>query len=319
MKIFIQKSISILGLFLLITLFSCASKPLNQNQTISFTENQEEIKVEEVIELPPSPEEIFIQELSDISIEILSKPEEIVKGETFKNPYQIQVLKDNAPLANFELTIEYPLSRNEFTKIDVLTDENGSYIFTPESPNFAANTNITVSPKALNDDETVLNAVKEKSVQAEWKVKSDILKSGAILFVWDFDTKNRPTINSNELISELRSRGSNLFGNAPMNEASEIGKDFNKIYKAKYEIVKDMYGYLICGTIKFAKDMKLNEETNKYLCSLIAEISSVDMKTGEVIYSQTFTNEATGTWTESITKCKEELSIMIVDSLLYNL
>ena len=43
------------------------------------------------------------------------------------------------------------------------------------------------------------------------------------------------------------------------------------------------------------------------------------MKTGEVIYSQTFTNEATGTWTESITKCKEELSIMIVDSLLYNL
>ncbi|MCR4741506.1 MAG: hypothetical protein K5866_01355 [Treponema sp.] len=317
MKIIIQKNIIFLTFLLALSLISCASKPINQAEKKSELENQTEI--EEVLPPPPSPEEIFIDELKDISIQLISSPEEMVKGKAFEKPYQIQVLRGQEPASNFELTIEYPSSRNESQKIDVVTDEKGNYYFTPEVPEFAANTKITIAPKALNDDEAVINAVKEKSLEADWKVKSDLLKKGAILFVWDFNTKNKPTINSNELMSELRSRGSNLFGNAPMNESSEIGQDLSKLYKENYEIVNDMYGYLICGTIKFAEDMKLNEETNKYLCSLIAEISAVDMKNGEVIYSQTFTNEATGTWTESITKCKEELSKMIVDSLLYGL
>lgn len=285
-------------------------------KNISVFEDDEVVTISE-----PTPEEIFLDDISNVFVKFTSTPKITNINRAFSGPYVVQVTdKNGVPLSDYILNVSYPTSKTDgkvsFSEIEVTTDENGQYSFTPEKPTFGCAEKITIYPTPLND------SVKEQSLakgaSADWKVRSDIINKGAVLFVWDFNEKNRPVNNSYDILSEFRTRGMTMVGNAPINETSYIGKPLNTLYKENYEIIEDSYGYLIVGTIKFTKPVEPCDDG--YLCSLVSEIDAVSMKNGKKVFSSTFTQEATGkNWNTCVTKCKEQLAEKIVDALVYGL
>lgn len=304
---------------------ACASKPVAESSTsdINYKTENDDLPKSEIIseDKEPTPEEIFIFGLNDVAIKFTSTPKIANINRDFSSAYTFTVTKDGTPVSDYPVTISYPSAKNEtisYSTINVVTAEDGSYSFTPDKPVFAASTKLTVYPTPIDDSENLLNAALEHKAQADWKVKSDVINKGAVLFIWDFNEKNRPINNSYDVLSEFRTRGMTMVGNAPINETSYIGKPLNTLYKENYEIIEDAYGYLICGTIKFTKPVEACDDG--YLCSLIAEIQAVNMKNGKKVFESTFTHEATGAnWNKCVTKCKEELAEEIVDALVYGL
>lgn len=322
--------LTLTAISLLVT--ACASAPANSNETINKNDNKDIIDTssvstqneeDEVVDVDePTPEEIFIFGLNDISIKFTSSPKITTVNRAFNTDYTFVVYKDETPVSDYPVTISYPSSKNEseiiYSTTEILTDENGNGSFKPETPFFAASAKLTVYPTPLNDSDELLNAALEHKAQADWKVRSNIISKGAVLFIWDFNEKNRAMNNSYDVLSEFRNRGMTMVGNAPINETSYIGKSLNTLYKENYEIIEDAYGYLIVGTIKFTKPVEPCDDG--YLCSLVAEIQAVNMKNGKKVFESTFTNEATGAnWNKCVSKCKEELAEKIVDALVYGL
>lgn len=326
------KSFAIISSISLVLLASCATNQAPdsskktapdeiKNEVPSSNKNQivEEDEVVDVVE--PTPEEIFIEDISNVYIKISSSPKIGLVNRAFSGSYKISVAdKNGVPLPDYILNISYPSSKDDgkvsFTDIEVTTDENGNYSYTPETPKFGCAEKITVYPTPLND--SVKDAALARGATADWKVRSDIINKGAVLFIWDFNEKNRAVNNSYDVLSEFRTRGMTMVGNAPINETSYIGKPLSTLYKENYEIIEDSYGYLIVGTIKFTKPVEPCDDG--YLCSLVAEIDAVSMKKGNKVFSSTFTQEATGkNWNACVTKCKEQLAEKIVDALVYGL
>lgn len=317
-----------LVLFSLFVFFSCAStKNIINNEIESKNDEVPVPEISVITEVPqekiPTAEELFTESLNDISISLINSPKVTTKNRAFSSAFEFQVLKENSPVFQYSVTIEYPESKNSageitFAKKIDFTDENGKIIFMPEKPNFACASTVTVYPTPLNDSEEVLQATNAKKVSANYSVRSDIVSKGAVLFIWDCNEKNRPVNNSYEILSEFRKRGITMVGNAPVNESSYIGKPLDFLYKENYEIIQDSYGYLICGTVKFAKPVEKNEQG--YVCSLISEINAVDMKNGKLVFSKIFKHEANGkNWNDCVSKCKTQLAQKILDEIMYGI
>lgn len=292
----------------------CGSAPKNTNEpkTAAPVEVQQK-----------NPDEDYLNSLKNFKITVTQTPKITNVNKKFNTSYAAKVLNsDNTPAANCKITIEYPASKDKntivFARKDETADANGIITFTPDIPYFAANDKVYFYLSTESENPETIDAAKKAGASAEWKVRSDIISKGAILFIWDYNEKDRPVNNSYEILSEFRSRGMTMTGNAPVNETSYIGKPLSTLYKLNYEIVENSYGYLIAGTVKFVKPVEQVE--NGYLCSLTAEISAVNMKTGEVIFTKTYNNEAVGTnWAKATGKCKEDLSKIIVDDIVYGL
>lgn len=305
----------------LIVIFSITSCASNTSVQIENKTTEQKITTE-TSKKGPTEEQIFIDQIKDVSIQFTAIPKITNVNREFSGAYVISVKdKDSNPIADYNLQIAYPSSKSadgviSYTTQDVTTNENGIINFAAPLPTFAANSNVYAYAVPLN--ETVIEDAKKLGAQAEYKVKSDIITKGAVLFIWDFNEKDRPINNSYEILSEFRNRGMVMVGNAPVNETSYIGKPLSTLYKENYEIIEDSYGYLLVGTVKFFKPVE--ECDDGYLCSLVAEINAINMKTGNTVFTSTFTNEATGkNWNACVTKCKDELSVKIVDSLVYGL
>lgn len=317
------KSILILSTLTILTFSSCATTSQTEK---SLTANPESTsKTREITrstaEAKTSKEEAqFLSSIENLSIQFTQTPKIANVNRPFSSPYSFEVKKDGNLLPNFSMTISYPSAKTDgnisFTETVVFTDENGKYTFDAQEPSFAANTKLSVYPTPINNN--VAEKAKAVSASADWKVKADIITKGAVLFIWDYNEKDRPINNSYDVLSEFRSRGMSMVGNAPVNETSYIGKPLATLYKDNYAIIEDSYGYLIVGTIKFIKPVE--ECEGGYLCSLIADIKAVNMKNGEEVFASTFTNETVGaSWTKCVNPCKEKLAEKIVDALVYGL
>ena len=321
---------------------SCQTSKVNNEQDKSNTSN--EIS-EPVIEIKNLKEIEYAESLTNISIKSVSSPKEIIKGRKFKEPFKFSVSKiqnmesqtestdensdttTETPVANFKVNVKYPSSKEktelQFSTIELTSDENGTISFNPENTNFTCATSIEVSPAIPQDvnasDEVVINAIQQKKITKDIKIKSDIINKGAVLFVWEYNEKGRPTGNSYNILSELRKRGITLTGNAPVSDVSYIEKPLNELYQANYEIIgSTMYGYLLSGTLKFEQPVTKVEDG--YTCTLIFQLDGIDMKTGDVIFSTTQSHNAQGSnWNNCVSKCKNELTVKIVDELIYGL
>jgi len=312
---------------------------LNSDNKSESTEDLEEVVIVEEFIPEPTPVEIFVKSLEGIKLEIVEAPTKWINyGKSFNSPYTVLVTDaDGNPVSDFDLRISYPEKRQEgklwVTTTDVKTNEEGKYSFVPPSTKFAADSKVAFfpSPKWLEDnysgfglDEEAIKieeaVLEEKLVSADYWVRSDVVYKGALLFIWDFNEKNKPLNNSYEILAQFRNRGMTLVGNAPTSDESYIGKSLTYLYKENYEIVQDNYGYLICGTVKFVKNVEKVPDSDEYLCSLVSQISAVSMKNGEKVFEQEFTQEATGAnWNKAVSACKDQLSKKIVDALLYGL
>ena len=338
MKVYLVILLIISSLFL----FSCASTKnvpadfIEEQNEVLLSEENCEIKesifesedspvIEETVEIKkePTEAELFVQKIENINIKVISSPSVVTKNRNFSSSYDFLVTDNESnPLSQISVTVTYPLEKNNdeviYTSVVFISDENGKISFVPPKPSFACSLTVTAYPTPVNQDEQVLKAVNQKKVEAPWKVRSDVINKGAVLFIWDFNEKNRPVNNSYEILSEFRKRGMTMVGNAPVNDSEYIGKSLDFLYKENYEIIEDSYGYLICGTVKFVKPVEPCDEG--YLCSLTSNIEAVDMKNGKKVFSKTFNHEATGkNWNACVSKCKTELAQMIVDEILFGM
>lgn len=277
-----------------------------------------------IVQKEDSPADKFIKSLEGISLSFVSSPKATNVNKAFSSDFKFIVKDANGnPLADYPVSISFPSEKTDgeiiYNEIDIKTDANGTYSYKAEVPSFSADTTLAVYPTPIDNSDKVIDAAVSYCAEADWKVKSDIISKGAVLFIWDFNEKGRPINNSYEILSEFRTRGMSLVGNAPINETSYIGKSINTLYKENYEIIEAAYGYLIIGTVKFAKPVEPTDD-NQYKCSLVADIQAVNMKNGKLIYSSTFNHDATGkNWNACVSKAKEELSTQIVDALVYGL
>ncbi len=301
---------------------SCASAPEADNAP-SAAHHKE--KAPKAIIMQESKEDSFIKSLEGISVQKFSSPKEVVKGKNFAAPFVFSVTKaDGSPAEGFALTIEYPASKADgtitFNKTEILTDAEGKISFTAEQPAFAVKSTVKAYPTPISEDASLAERLKPFTAEADWKVKSDLASKGAVLFVWDFNEKDRPVNNSYNIQAEFRSRGITMVGNGPIGETSYIGKP-KALYKDTYDIIGgSAYGYLIYGTIKFDQPVTALEDESGYYCILKAEIEAVGMKKGDVIYSSVTTYESKGkNWNECVSKGKEKLAELVVSDIIYGL
>ena len=205
------------------------------------------------------------------------------------------------------------------TKI-IKTDANGIASFNPGIISFAAKTIITAYPDVTGKLESYYDVLPVPAANADFIVESDVVTKGAIMFVFEFTEGGKPSKNSYEILSALRKKGGSMISNGPISDdTSYITASKQKIYKDNYEYVEDQFGYLIGGTVKFANPVEANED-GTYTAHLIAEIYGIDMKTGEVIYEETNEYTSTGTnWSKAVESCKEKLTAIVVDSIMYGL
>lgn len=306
-----------------IILTSCATTPeAAENQDSA---NHSKDKAPKAIVVQESPEDIFIKSLEGITVQKVSSPKEISKGRNFAAPFVFSVTKaDGTPAEGFALTLEYPASKSEgsinFNKVELLTDAEGKISFTAEQPSFAVKTSVKAYPTPVSEDSSLAERLKPYTAEADWKVKSDLASKGAVLFVWDFNEKDRPVNNSYNIQAEFRSRGITMVGNGPIGETSYIGKP-QALYKDTYDIIGgNAYGYMIYGTIKFEQPVTALEDESGYYCILKAEIEAVGMKKGDVIYSSVISYESKGkNWNECVSKGKEKLAELVVSDIIYGL
>ena len=272
-----------------------------------------------------TPEELFLDSLTGISIKKVSSPKEISIGKDFSEPFVFSAAKaDGTPAEGLKLTISYPASKSEgtiaYAKSELVSDAEGKVTFTAEKPAFAANTKVTVYPTPVSEDAALAEKLEAFKASADWKVKSDIAQKGAVLFIWDFNEKDRPVNNSYNIQAGFRSRGITQVGNGPVNETSYIGKP-KSLYKDTYDIIGgSTYGYLIYGTIKFEQPVTALEDESGYFCVMKAEIEAVTMKNGSKIYSSVISYESKGkNWNECVSKGKDKLAELVVNDIIYGL
>jgi len=327
MKKLIKNTLFITASLSLLFLTSCTSTPSNTSEDSEITHKKEN-KVEEIVEVVEeiviTPEEEFLTAIENIEFQFIETPKESIVKKDFASAYKIAVTNAGAPLADYSFVLTYPESKTDtvvnYKSEVVTTDAEGFYSYLPVTPEFATISSVQAKPYTELTDGAVLAAVEEKAVSAEYKVKSNTIQKGCLLFVWEFNEKDRATNNFNDLQSSLRRKNISLCGNAPINEKSDITKSLKTLYAENYEIVEDMYGYLIVGTVKFTQPVELTEDESGYLCSLVAEISAVNMKNGAKVFEQTFTHETIGSnWTKATTTCKTALADKIVEALVYGL
>lgn len=312
------KTLSLISLIIIIAA-SCATTKATEAKDSDVQAN-----VEEIIEVPePTPEELFIDSLAGVKIEITQTPKVANYNKDFSCSFKAIVTDaDGNALPGYAVTVSYPCGRKDgvlqFATEALTSDDAGNVEFTSKALEFGVDDFVSFYPTPAFEDAAVEEACKNHSAKAEIKAKSDITKKGALLFVWDYNEKGRPVNNSYDVMSELRSYGITMVGNAPVNEQSDIGTPIDKLYKKNFEIVEDAYGYLICGTIKFTEPV--TEIEGGYECELLAEITVVNMKNGAVVLEKSYTNKATGkNWSTCTGKCKEDLAVIICKDFVFGL
>ncbi len=265
-------------------------------------------------------EQFFAMEIIQKKIELLEQPSDTTKGKAFNKSYKIKLTDTNTQeiLANYPIIISYPVSKTEVKTENVKTDENGIYTFTPAVPDFVVKGEFRAYLNLATKKEHIINLAKEAGIKADFNVKSDLPKKGAILFIWEYDEKQKPSRNFYNLISEIQKQGSTKVGNAPINDESDIGKPVENLWKRNKEIVNDDFGYLIIGTVKYEKAIEKTDDG--WYCKLLADIQIVDMTDGKVIYTNSYSCDTVQPkWEKAASTCKEKLGKIIADDIIYAL
>ena len=310
-------------LFTSLLVYSCSTTQEIVEQEEEQIEFTEEVAVE-IAAPEPTAEELFLEQISGVNLEFAKVPSKIRKNKSFSSPYEILVTDENAnPIADFSITIKAPVkkegSKLVFEQFEVKTDVNGIAAYTPSNTVFCANTKITAYPAIPSELEITPEQLAAQTIQANYLVESDIALKGAILFVYEYNENGKSPKNSYDILSGLRKKGVSMIGNAPIDNTDYINASKEKIYKENFEYVGTDFGYLIGGTIKYVSPVSKNED-GTYTASLIASMYGIEMKTGNVIYEDIIEYTGSGSnWGKAVENCKEKLTALMVDSVMFGL
>ncbi|QTQ11894.1 hypothetical protein HRI96_06585 [Treponema parvum] len=321
-----KKNILIAAGIILITGISCkTSKTAVESYDTAPDTPAETISapVETVVYIK-SEKEIFEEKTKDIALSINSSPPQTVNGTDFKTPFSVKVKKvDGSPVENFPILVRYP-SKNEngnisFSEEELSTDAEGIAVYIPKTPSFSCNTQLDFLPYVPTSDEEVIKAASSLGVSAPWKVRTNLARKGGLIGLVDYNAKGAAladTLSSSFLLKELMNNGFSNIGNFDI-PRSMLG-DRQAVYKHVNNIVGNSVSYLIYGTIKYLSPVEKNDKT--YSCTLEADISCMDIKTGNILYSTVKSVTATDTteW-KVISSARAILAKELGQAIIFNM
>lgn len=281
----------------------------------------EETALEDLENIVPQENIDFIAEMQAIEIKVVSRPHETTKNKNFNAPYVVAVSKNGNPVADFPVTAMFPSSRNNdeifYSYAELKTDKDGKISFMPQEPACSADDTVTFYPTPINDDFHVVQVAKNAAVTSEWKVKTDYISQQGMIYVFDHDTRGRPSSNSFETLRALRNLGFNI-GNSPIGDASYLSRTVADLYKATKSMTGNVFGMLVSGSVKYDEPTK--QVDGQYECSLVADITCINMKDGSIIYETEQKKSVRGrTEQDALTKCRDALASDIANSILYKM
>ncbi|MCR5400846.1 MAG: hypothetical protein K6E78_04545 [Treponema sp.] len=328
---------SIMSAFLLSSCLSTPEKsqksPESDEYVIEEPEVQQKVirepKMLSVQNTASEKENEFKELLSRIELKIVSTPNTkrpVIAGNPFQAPYVISVKDQNGPVADFNVTISWPVSRSNdtitYSTAQMQTDAQGKIVFLPGIPSIAVKDKITFYPSPVTSSSAIVQAAYASAVTAPYVVKSKYTTyPGGILFVYDYNEKGNPTTNNFTLLQILRNSDINA-GNAPISEVSYLSKSHQEIYKACLDVtggeIKKATNFLIIGSFKYAKPAE--ENNGSATVTLVSEITCLDMKDGSVKYKTTITDSQTDkTKWNAETLCKQTLAQKVADAIIYGM
>ena len=321
-KLFINFTL-ITSLSIMTIFTSCVSSDNQEPKNQEVKPLIEEISEPEIPQ--PTAEELFIEQINEYSLSFTKIPGKIKKGKSFASAFEVTVLNSNSePAADFDVCFLFPSYKSGselvYETLIVKTNEEGIASYNPGNVSFAAKSKVTAYP-AIPEELSFEEPVEQLSipkVSADFLVESDVASKGAIMFVFEYTESGKPSKNSYEILSALRKKGVSQIGNAPLSDTDYINASKEKIYKENYSYVGTDFGYLIGGTIKFSSPVEQIE--NGFVATLCADIYGIDMKTGKVIYENKHETQAVGTnWNYAVSNCREALTKIVVDSIMFGL
>ncbi|MBQ1971874.1 MAG: hypothetical protein II223_05460, partial [Treponema sp.] len=237
-------------------------------------------------------------------------------------PFVVKAENQNGPVVDFDITVSYPVSKKDnsivYDVVQLKTDADGKISFKPTgAQTFAAKDFVTFYPTPITATSSVVQAAYDMAVKAPWNVKSDLTWYSGLLYVYDFNESGKPTTNSFYLLQNLRNAGVNV-GNAPLSSASYFEKPLADLYKDTKEIVGNSQKFMVFGSIKYLKPVE--ETANGYSCTLVADMSCIDMKTGATFltFQIVETYEDTNKY-KTVDKCKANLTEKVAEALIYGM
>lgn len=325
--LFIGASLSVLA--------SCATTKAVENTDSSTTIIEEEIPAVEKIKKEPkqisvqntsNQQEIAFKELVDsLELKVTSRPTKTVySNKNFDSPYIVTVTGKDGPAKDLDITVSYPSSRTNdtitFNNIQLKTDSEGKIAFKPEKTGFAVKSEVTFYPTPISSNSNIVQASYNAAVKAPYVVKSSyVTYPYGILYVYDFNEKGRPTTNNFTLLQSLRNAGVSV-GNSPVSDTSYFNKSVSELYTANHNIVGNMYNFLVIGSFKYAEPAIEDAEKSTATVKLVADITCVDMKNGNVIYKTSIEESATDkTKWNAEQKCRKLLAEKATDAIIYGM
>lgn len=275
------------------------------------------------VQAPSQKDSDFISSLSDVKFSVLQTPKAADYGKSFASSFIVQVKNSaGSVMADYPVTIEYPVGNQnekvEFATVSTTTDAAGKVLFKPENTEFAVNSEILFYPTPASNKKSTVQAAKNAGTSTKFQIKSKIISKGAILFIWEFNEKDKPVTNCYTVLSELQTRGATA-GNAPVNQESYIGASTETLYKKNHDIVENNFGFLIGGTVKYESPVAKDSD-NMWTCNLVSEIYVIDMATGKEVFRKTYkASEKDAKYDKAISNCKKTIAKIIVDNLVDNL
>lgn len=300
-----------------------ANTPVIEDITETVTEKVKKEPKQIAVKNTTNQQESAFKELVDsIELKVVSKPKTVYAKKPFNTSYVVNVSNAEGPVKDFDITVSYPTSRTNdtitYNNIQLKTDEKGNITFSPDVPKFAVKDEVTFYPTPVSSNSAVVQAAYNAAVKAPYAVKSNyVTYPYGILFVYDYNESGKPTTNNFTLLQSLRNSGVSV-GNAPVSSTSYFSKPISELYTATHSIVGNAYNFLVSGTFKYAEPAV--EAEGSATVKLVADITCVDMKNGNILYQTKIEDSATDkTKWNAEQKCKKTLAEKVSDAIIYGM
>lgn len=316
-------------------LASCATTKAVENTNTSSIEISEPEPTEKI---KKEPKQISVQNTSNqqekqfkalvdsLELKVTSQPKQTYSGTAFSAPYIVSVTDQNGGVSDLSITVSYPSARSNdtitYNNIQLKTDSEGKVTFTPDVPAIAVKDEVTFYPTPISSNANIVQAAYEAATKAPYVVKSSYVKwPGGILFVYDFNENGKATTNNFTMLQTMRNAGINA-GNCPVSDTSYFNKTVADLRKACIDMtggeIKNSAAFLVMGSIKYAEPAF--EEEGSATVKLVADITCVDMKNGNVLYTTSINNTATDkTKWSADQKCRKALAEKAADAIIYGM
>lgn len=314
------------------TLFfiSCGTTQSVTKDTTSKTETKPAVVAEPETQpepAKPSAYQLYKDKIDSIALALHSAPKATTKGRAFASPFSVKVTKsaDGTPAEGVELTVRYPIAKTnddiQYSETKITSNGNGTANFTPPVPQITVNGTVSIFPAGDTSDQDIATAAELSGVTAAYQVRTNLLQSGGCLAIVDFSQSGTPITtrsdSSSSVLTEMMKKGFVRVGNIDFTKEVASG-DKDRIYTAAKPMIGASSAYLIYGTVKYKSATE--KTADGYTCTLIGDITCLNMKDGSVLYHTVKTATATDAkdW-QVVPKARADLAKQIADAVYYGL